>query len=190
MFAIMTPLTIDKSDAEPASPGPTPDAFFPQFYTELRRLARAKLADGGRHTYLDTNALINESFLRISASAGAKNIQSTEHFLAYAATTMRSIVVDFVRRRNAQRRGGDLEHITLDTEAGGVLGATDSEIVDVNDALEKLAFIDARLAKVVEMRYFAGMNDAEIAKALGLSLRTVGRDWEKARVLLAEMLGR
>lgn len=165
------------------------DDLFTLFYTELKRIARYRLASAGRHTYLDTNALINESFLRIQGVSNT-GIKSKEHFLAYAATTMRSVVVDFIRRRNADVRGGGAEHITLNTEAGEQLGASNEEVLEVHDALAKLAEIDARLVHVVEMKYFAGISDAEIALALGLSVRTVARDWEKARLLLAEMLGR
>ena len=99
-------------------------------------------------------------------------------------------VIDFVRRRNADRRGGGVEHVTLDTRAAEQLGASDDEILAVHDALETLAKVDPRLVSVVEMRYFAGLSDAEIASALGLSDRTVRRDWDRARLLLAEMLGR
>jgi RNA polymerase sigma factor (TIGR02999 family) len=99
-------------------------------------------------------------------------------------------VIDFVRRRNADRRGGGVEHVTLDTRAAEELGASDDEILAVHDALETLAKVDPRLVSVVEMRYFAGLSDAEIASALGLSDRTVRRDWDRARLLLAEMLGR
>lgn len=165
------------------------DAYFPMFYAELKRLARSRLAAGGRHTYLDTSVLVHESFLRIRNASG-QDIKSKDHFLAYAATTMRSVIVDFVRRRSAEQRGGDVEHITLNTEAGEMLGASDDEIINVHNALEKLGEIDPRMVQIVEMRYFAGLKDEEIARALGLSLRTVGRDWEKARLLLAEMLGR
>jgi RNA polymerase sigma factor (TIGR02999 family) len=165
------------------------EAYFPMFHAELKRLARSRLAAGGRHTFLDTNALINESFLRIQAASGA-DIKSSEHFLAYAATTMRSVIVDFVRRRNAQWRGGDAQHVTLDTQAGEVLGASNEEILEVHSALEKLAEIDVRLVQIVEMRYFAGLTDEETARAMNVSVRTVGRGWEKARLLLAELLGR
>jgi RNA polymerase sigma factor (TIGR02999 family) len=103
---------------------------------------------------------------------------------------MRSIVVDFVRRRSADRRGGDAEHVTLDTQVAAELGASDDEILAVNEALTTLAQVDPRLVRVVEMRYFAGLTDAEIAQALRLTDRTVRRDWERARLLLAEMLKR
>ena len=185
--------TVDPLDLIPSMPPgerrSAVDAYFPMFHAELRRLARARLAAGGRHTYLNTNALINESFLRIQAASGTE-FKSAEHFLAYAATTMRSVIVDFVRRRNADWRGGGAQHVTLDTEAGEVLGASNEEILEVHDALQKLAQVEPRLVQIVEMRYFAGLTDEETARALNLSVRTVGRDWEKARLLLAGMLGR
>ena len=163
--------------------------LFPELYNELRRLARARLASGGRNVLLDTTALVHESFLRLHG-AGRVGLQDKDHFLAYAATTMRTVVIDYLRRRASEKRGGDVEHITLDTALGEVLGAKDDEILDVHEALQSLAKVDERLVKVVEMRYFAGLTDEEIARALDMSERTVRRDWERARLLLAEMLGR
>ena len=174
--------------AAPTNP-PSVQALFPLLYNELRRLARSRLAAGGRHTLLDTASLVHEAFLRMQRDGGV-SLNDREHFLAYAATTMRSVVIDFVRRRNADRRGGGVEHVTLDTRAAEQLGASDEEILAVHDALETLAKVDPRLVSVVEMRYFAGLSDAEIASALGLSDRTVRRDWDRARLLLAEMLGK
>jgi RNA polymerase sigma factor (TIGR02999 family) len=177
--------------SEPGAPS-APESvreMFPALYRELRRLARSRLAAGGRHTLLDTSALVNESFLRMQRE-GVVALRDREHFLAYAATTMRSIVVDFIRRRNASRRGGDVQHVTLDTRAADAIGTTDDEILDVHEALATLAEVDARLVQVVEMRYFAGLTDVEIGAALGLTERTVRRDWARARLLLAEMLGR
>jgi RNA polymerase sigma factor (TIGR02999 family) len=183
---------LDVMDAPPPAPPTAPpsvQALFPLLYNELRRLARSRLAAGGRHTLLDTASLVHEAFLRMQREGGV-SLNDREHFLAYAATTMRSVVIDFVRRRNADRRGGGVEHVTLDTRAAEQLGASDDEILAVHDALETLAKVDPRLVSVVEMRYFAGLSDAEIAAALGLSDRTVRRDWDRARLLLAEMLGR
>jgi RNA polymerase sigma factor (TIGR02999 family) len=187
-FGILAPM----QPADPAAP-PVPEsvqALFPVLYNELRRLARSRLSAGGRHTLLDTSALVHEAFLRMQNGAGAA-IKDREHFMAYAATTMRSIIIDFVRRRGADRRGGGAEHVTLDTSAASDLGAAaDDEILAVHDALETLAKVDPRLVRVVEMRYFAGLTDAEVGAALGVTDRTVRRDWERARLLLAEMLGR
>ena len=162
---------------------------FPALYNELRRMARARLAAGGRNTFLDTSSLVHEAFLRMQHEGGV-TLESREHFLAYAATTMRSIIVDFVRRRGRQRRGGDVERIPLDAEAIQQAGATDHEIMAVHEALQTLAKVDERLVRVVEMRYFAGLGDAEIGEALGVTDRTVRRDWERARLLLANVLER
>jgi RNA polymerase sigma factor (TIGR02999 family) len=180
---------MDAPKPAPATAPPSVQALFPLLYNELRRLARSRLAAGGRHTLLDTASLVHEAYLRMQRDGGVA-LNDREHFLAYAATTMRSVVIDFVRRRNADRRGGGVEHVTLDTRAAEELGASDDEILAVHDALETLAKVDPRLVSVVEMRYFAGLSDAEIASALGLSDRTVRRDWDRARLLLAEMLGR
>ncbi len=175
--------------AEIEKAAPAAEALFAQLYHELRRLARSRLAGGGRHTLLDTSALVHEAFMRMQRD-GLVALKDREHFLAYAATTMRSVVIDFVRRRQAARRGGEAEHVTLDTRAGEMLGTRDDEILEVHEALQLLAQVDERLVRVVEMRYFAGLTDAEIAAALGVTDRTVRRDWERARLLLAQMLGR
>lgn len=163
--------------------------LFELLYGELRRLARSRLASGGRNVLLDTTALVHESFLRLQG-AGKVGLQDKNHFMAYAATAMRSVIVDYVRQRASEKRGGDAEHVTLDTDVAEALGATDDEIVEVHDALESLGKVDARLVKVVEMRYFAGLSDDEIGAALGMTGRTVRRDWDRARLLLAEMIGR
>jgi len=177
-----------KADDTPAARESVAD-LFPALYRDLRRLARSRLASGGRHTLLDTSALIHEAYLRMQRDGGVL-LNGREHFLAYAATTMRSVVIDFVRRRSAERRGGDAEHVTLDTRAAADLGAADDEILAVHEALDALAQVDAKLVQLVEMRYFAGLSEAEVATALGVSERTVRRQWQSARLLLAELLGR
>lgn len=181
--------TIDPVDPAPPAGESAVHVLFPALYAELRRLARSRLAAGARPTLLDTASLVHEAYLRMQRGGGVA-LQGREHFLAYAATTMRSVVIDFVRRRHAERRGGDAVHVTLDTRAAQELGASDDEILEVHDALQTLAKVDARLVRVVEMRYFAGLSDAEIGAALDVTERTVRRDWERARLLLAEMLGR
>lgn len=165
------------------------DELFTLFYDDLRRLARSRLALNGRHALLDTSLLVHEVYLRF-VKVGQLDITDREHFLAYAASSLRSVVVDYVRRRGAEQRGGDVDHITLNTEVAQSIGGSDDEILQVHDALNTLAQIDPRLVQVVEMRYFAGLSEVEIGAALGVTDRTVRRDWERARLLLADMLKR
>jgi RNA polymerase sigma factor (TIGR02999 family) len=158
-------------------------------YAELKRLARSRLSMSGRGVILDTTSLVHESFIRLEG-AGKVSFADRDHFMAYAASAMRSVVVDYLRRKLADRRGGGVDAITLNTGISESVAATDTEILEVNDALESLRKINERLVKVVEMRYFAGLSDEEIARALDVSVKTVGRDWVKARALLAGLLGR
>ena len=161
---------------------------FSLLYDELRRLARARLRPHQTMTLLDTTSLVHESFLKL---VGAKSlpVEDRHHFFAYASRVMRSVIVDFARARRAERRGGDAERVVLDTALGEKLAAPENDVLRVHEALEVLAQADERLAQVVEMRYFGGMTEPEIAESLGLSERTVRRDWEKARLLLLAQLG-
>lgn len=158
--------------------------LFSLLYRELRQLAHSRLQKNEPITLLDTTSLVHETYLRV-AKAGRMEISDRSQFLAYAAHVMRSIVVDFVRQRRAERRGGDQERVTLDTRAADSMGAPEEEILRVSDALDELAKVDERLVKVVEMRYFAGLTDEDIAAALGVNERTVRRDWQKARMILS-----
>jgi RNA polymerase sigma factor (TIGR02999 family) len=161
------------------------EMLFEQLYEPLRGLARSRLARGGHQTLLDTTGLVHEFYVRLE-HAGRVLVNDREHFMAYAARAMRSVVVDFARRRAADRRGGGAEHVPL-TDSLAQPGA-EQEILQVHAALEMLEKIDPRLVSVVEMRYFAGMTEVDIGKALGITDRTVRRDWEKARLLLASAL--
>ena len=160
---------------------------FDATYEELRGLARSRLRKGSRSTMLDTTSLVHEAYLRF-ADSGRLRIGDREHFLRYASHVMRSVIVDFVRERIAERRGGDAVHITLNSEIMDAPSAGETEILKVHEALEELGQHDERLVQMVEMRYFAGMTEPEIATALGINERTVRRDWQKARLLLAEAL--
>lgn len=161
--------------------------LFEALYPELRRIARQRLARDDRGTLLDTTALVHECYLKF-AKGGRLQPADRAHFLAYSATAMRSIVVDFARARRAERRGGGVHAATLDSAVADSLPGGEDEVIAVHDALGELAALDPRLAQVVEMRYFGGMADAEIAEALDLGVRTVRRDWEKARLLLSAAL--
>jgi RNA polymerase sigma factor (TIGR02999 family) len=172
----------EKGDAAAA------DRLFAATYADLRTLARIRLASGGRSTLLDTSSLVNESYLRF-ATAGALHLDDRIHFLRWAGHVMRSVIVDFARRRLAARRGGGAAHIALTTGLADERGGSADEVLAVHEALEELAGLDPRLAQVVELRYFGGLTELETAQALGVTDRTVRRDWEKARLLLREALG-
>jgi RNA polymerase sigma factor (TIGR02999 family) len=161
---------------------------FGLLYDELRRLARSRLRQHRTMTLLDTTSLVHECFLKLVGVNGVP-VEDRHHFFAYAARVMRSVIVDFARARLAERRGGDADRLVLDTELGEKIAAPESDVLRVHEALEVLAQADARLAQVVEMRYFGGLTEPEIAAALGMSERTVRRDWEKARLLLLAQLG-
>ncbi len=163
------------------------DALFAAAYPDLHRLARSRLRGGGRSTCLDTTALVHESYLRWIRAALTRHVDRAS-FFAYASRVMKSIIVDTVRERRAERRGGDLHRITLDTQLIENLPASEYEVLDVDAALSVLAQAEPRLAKIVEMHYFGGFSYAEMAQALDLNERTVRRDWDKARLLLSEML--
>jgi RNA polymerase sigma factor (TIGR02999 family) len=164
------------------------DELFSAAYPELRKLARSRLRDGGRNTFLETTALVHESYLRF-LNSGRLRIEDRRAFFAYASKVMRSVIIDSVRERQALRRGGDLAQATLDTEAHDSAGDEgEGQILHVHEALLALEAAEPRLAKVVEMRYFGGYTEAEIADALGLTERTVRRDWDKARLLLMSAL--
>lgn len=160
---------------------------FADLYPELRRMARARLRRTPRDGLLDTTDLVHESFEKLARSQAILP-EDRLRFLAYASRVMRSVVVDMARERHASRRGGDAELITLTTEIGERVSAEQPEVVRVHEALEALAQIDARLVQVVEMRYFGGLDNAEVAAALGVSLRTIERSWEKARLYLRAQL--
>lgn len=157
-------------------------------YADLQRLAHARLRREGELTLLDTTALVHESYLRLRGAEAMPDFADRHHFLAYASRVMRSVVVDLVRARAAERRGGGAEHVTLGTTIVGGVAAGDAEVLQVHEALETLSAVEARLASVVEMRYFGGLSEAEIAAALGVTERTVQRDWRKARLFLADTL--
>ena len=163
-------------------------AAFSLLYQELRRIARAKLRQHQTMTLLDTTSLLHESYIRL-VGADVLPVEDRHHFFCYAARVMRSVIVDFARARQAERRGGEAQHLVLDTTLSDKIAAPESDLLRVHEALEVLAQADERLAQVVEMRYFGGLSELEIAEALGISERTVRRSWEKARLLLSAALG-
>ena len=160
------------------------DQAYALLYADLRRLARSRLRKSGEMTLLDTTALVHESFLRLDGGR-ALDFPDRHHFLAYAAKVMRAVVVDLVRARLADRRGGEAEHVTLHTTVVDGKATREDEVLRVHEALDELAALEPRLAQVVELRYFGGLSEAEVAAALGVTERTVQRDWQKARMFLS-----
>ncbi|MEO8122751.1 MAG: ECF-type sigma factor [Burkholderiales bacterium] len=175
----------EDTDPNPSLPQAMVDELYEAAYRDLRRMAHARLRDGGRNTVLDTTALVHESFLRLSQREDLR-FPDRARFLSYAGRAMRSIIVDIVRQRRTERADGGLR-ITLHTDWPEV-DAGEEQILDVHEALDSLAQIDPRMAQVVEMRWFGGLAEVEIAAALGVTERTVRRDWAAARLFLAEAL--
>jgi RNA polymerase sigma factor (TIGR02999 family) len=162
------------------------DRAYAALYPELLKIARARLRVHQPNTLLDTEGLVHESFVRFVA-ADKLGIADRKHFFTYAAKTMRNIVIDFARRRLAERHGGAAERVTLDSRILGAQGQ-DSSVIDVDEALHELEALDPALAQVVEMRYFGGYTDAEIGEALEIADRTVRRHWDKARAFMLAQL--
>ena len=163
------------------------DRIFELLYPELRQIAHRRLSRCASDDLIETTALVNECYMKFMQREHLTP-GDRAHFLAYSATVMRSIIVDAARAANTDRRGGDVQQVTLSTHLLDSIANPAGDILDVHAALDELARIDARLARVVEMRYFGGLSDDEIAEALALSSRTVRRAWEKARLLLAHAL--
>jgi RNA polymerase sigma factor (TIGR02999 family) len=162
------------------------DALFVAAYAELHGLAHARLRDGGRNTLLDTTGLVHESYLRFS-HAGELRAEDRRAFFAYASQVMRSVILNGVREHMALKRSPALQDADA-VGAGAALPGDEQTILEVHEALTKLEKADPRLAHVAEMRYFGGYSEQEIADTLQITERTVQRDWEKARIILAAAL--
>ncbi len=157
----------------------TNEQLLQSVYTELRKLAAAKLAHESPGHTLDPTALVHEAYLRLIATA---SWDSRGHFFAAAAEAMRRILVDHARARKAVKRGGDQVRLTLDDPPAR--SRRDDEILAVHESLDKLAQSDAMAAELVKLRYFAGLTAAEAAQTLGLSQRSASRLWVYARAWL------
>jgi RNA polymerase sigma factor (TIGR02999 family) len=160
------------------------DALYAELYGQLKRLAGAHLSRVGPIT-LDPASLVHEAWLRSSGTS--RTAASREQFFAHASRVMRSVVVDHLRARQAEKRGGGQMAVTL-SSAELLQAGPAPEVLLVDEALQALAQQDERLHQVVEMRYFGGMQLAEIALALELSVPTVERAWQRARAYLYEQL--
>jgi RNA polymerase sigma factor (TIGR02999 family) len=158
------------------------DSVYASLYPELKRLARTALHRQGRADSMQTTVLVHESFLRFLGSKGLR-LEDRRHFFAYAAKTMRNLIIDAAREQLAECRGAGALHVTLG--AIDALQALDrsrsDELLQLHESLHELEAIDPELAELVEMRYFGGYTEVEVAKLLDITERTVRRRWDKAR---------
>ena len=180
----VTQILHDWSDGDRAAP----ERLMPFVYDELRRLARSFLArERGGHT-LQPTALVNEAYLRLVHQRSV-NWQNRAHFYGIASSMMRRVLIDHARAHSTEKRGGGAIHLSLD-DVQVPLEQRAASFVALDEALERLTLIDERKCKVVEMRFFGGLSDEEIAEVLGVTTRTVLRDWKTARLWLFRELAR
>jgi RNA polymerase sigma factor (TIGR02999 family) len=166
------------------------DEVFASLYPDLRRVAHARLHSQGRADSMNTTMLVHESFMRLVNASGLR-LEDRRHFFAYAAKTMRNVIIDAAREHLAERHGGGAEHVPIGGEDGTDVAdpRASEELLRVNDALLELETLDPELVQVVEMRYFGGYSEQEIAEMQGVTERTVRRRWDKARAWLYVALG-
>lgn len=175
-------------DLAPESRSGDPDALdrlMPIVYEHLRVIARHQLAGREGGGTLSTTGLVHEAYLKLDHSSAAWRDRG--HFFALASVAMRHVLVDRAKARLAQKRDGALHRVTLDDEQ--IAGDDQPEaVLEIDDAIDRLATVEPRLARVVECRFFGGLSEDETAEALGITARTVQRDWAKARMLLRRAL--
>lgn len=172
------------SGADPRSTA----ALFEVVYAELKRVAHRRLRALDSHPTLCTTELVHEAFLKL-ARPGDARWEGRAHFFGAASRAMRQVLVDLARRRGAAKRGGGLRALSL-TDADAALQVDLERILELDAALDRLDAADPRLRQVVELRFFGGLSEAEIASLLGVSARTIERDWLKARLFLLRELDR
>lgn len=163
------------------------DRIVPILYEELRRIARSQRRRSPRPDALDTGSVLHEAYLKLVDQTSAV-WEDRVHFLAYASTAMRTVLLDHARRRSRMKRGGDAVRVTLHDDDAVVMREADT-LIAVDEALSRLADEEPRLARVVECRFYGGMTEEETGTALGVTARTVRRDWLKAKAWLREALG-
>ena len=162
------------------------DELYPLVYDELHRLARRYMSRERRGHTLQTTALINEAYVRL---VDQKNVHwaNRSHFFAISAQIMRRILIDHARRHLYAKRGGGAQRVSLE-EVAAITPNASRELVRLDEALKSLAEMDPRRSQVVELRYFGGLNNEEIAGVLNISANTVTRDWNMARAWLYQQL--
>jgi RNA polymerase sigma factor (TIGR02999 family) len=179
------------ADHDPSSVPPTDavlsvDELVPLLYAELRAMAHRQLGGRGRNASMSTTALVHEAYLKLADRSGGRWHDRT-HFLAVASIAMRQVLVDRAKAMATRKRGGGVHRVTLDEEAIALADQPEA-LLQLDEALQRLAALDPRLVRVVECRFFGGLTEEEIATALDVTVRTVQRDWAKARMLLRRAL--
>lgn len=162
------------------------DRLLPHVYPQLQMIARQQLRRFADTALLQATELVQETYLQLVEECGV-DWQDRGHFFAICARAMRRILVDLARRRGAQKRGGDGVHVELEEHSASI-EALSEQVLALDQALQRLHEANPRLVALIECRCFAGLGEAEAAEALGLSLRTVQRDWLRARVWLQAAL--
>jgi RNA polymerase sigma factor (TIGR02999 family) len=160
--------------------------LFAVLYRELHRLARQQLHANAWGLTLGATTLLHEAYLDLSGRAAA--FPDRARFFAYAARAMRGLIVDYARQRKAQKRGGEFNITSLNTQHGDEVGARTDDLQPLADALDELVTVEPALAELVELKFFCGFGFAEIAAMRGVSERTVQRDWNKARLFLRHVM--
>lgn len=161
------------------------DRLVPLVYDDLRRIARSHLRRGPSGRTLGATGIVHEAYFKLAGQAGAE-WQNRGHFFAVAARAMRQVIIAYARHGSAAKRGGEQRPVTLDEAAHIAIDQQAENLLDLEQALQRLGERDARLVRVVECRYFAGLSEPETAEALDVSERTVQRDWARARAWLRE----
>jgi RNA polymerase sigma factor (TIGR02999 family) len=162
------------------------DALFTALYDELHRMARRELSKRGAGVTLGATTLLHDAYLDMSGREGAA-FPDRNRFMAYAARVMRGLIIDYARSRQAQKRGGQFEITSIRTDVEAAIPEA-ADLTQLSDALDELATVDARLARIVDLKFFCGFSFGEIGAMSGMSERTVQRDWEKARIYLHHVL--
>lgn len=178
-------MTTSRADGA-SHPFRSPDELHAVVYEELKRIARHHLRDASAKATLSTTELVHEAYLKLGHGPES-GWNGRAHFFGAASRAMRQVLVDFARSRGAIKRGGGMLRISLD-DAAGALDVQLEEILALDAALDQLNVVSERLRRVVELRFFAGLGEDEVAAILGVTPRTVSRDWLKARLFLLREL--
>ena len=163
------------------------DALFAALYSELHRMARRELSKRGSNMTLGATTLLHDAYIDIASREGA-SFPDRNRFMGYASRVMRGIIIDYVRSRQAQKRGGEYDLTAIRTDIADAIPDA-MNLTKLSDALDELGNVEPRLARIVDLKFFCGFSFAEIAEMRGVSERTIQRNWEKGRLYLHHAIG-